>query len=253
MATRISVPVDVHLITLCIESFRMVSRQVQVGRASRTQTERVRDVREVPPGEDRDSLTRAFGLANQIWLPADIQFTLRSSSVERVDAPRNREEIDEQGFFRSGQSVSGPGRRQPAGREQVSGRRARWAGGGGARGVHREGARASRPGKGSRTRTRPSAQSRAPHAIGRGRLQHDVPVAAGGRPAHPAADRPGADVEPHEANRPGTVSAFRLIPAQYRRSRRYLLSLGAPRKMSESRMKFWPDGSIMTWILSLSF
>src|SRR2546426_4995687 len=57
MATRISVPVDVHLISLCIESFRMVSRQVQVGRASRTQMERVRDVREVPPGEDRDSLT----------------------------------------------------------------------------------------------------------------------------------------------------------------------------------------------------
>src|SRR3989454_11196934 len=84
MATRISVPVDAHLITLCIESFRMVSRQVQVGRTSRTQMERVRDVREVPPGGDRDSLTRAFGLANQIWLPADIQFTLRSSSVERV-------------------------------------------------------------------------------------------------------------------------------------------------------------------------
>jgi len=99
MATRISVPVDAHLITLCIESFRMVSRQVQVGRTSRTQMERVRDVREVPPGGDRDSLTRAFGLANQIWLPADIQFTLRSSSVERVDAPRNRDEIDEQGFF----------------------------------------------------------------------------------------------------------------------------------------------------------
>jgi hypothetical protein len=35
--------------------------------------------------EDRDSLARAF--------------TLRSSSVERVDAPQNREEIDEQGCF----------------------------------------------------------------------------------------------------------------------------------------------------------
>ena len=191
MATRISVPVDVHLITLCIESFRMVSRQVQVGRASRTQMERVRDVREVPPGEDRDSLTRAFVLANQIWLPADIQFTLRSSSVERVNAPRDREEIDEQGFFAL-------------------------ASGGGARGVHREVARVSGPGKGSRTRTRPSAQSRAPHAIGRGQLQPDVPVAAGGRPAHPAADRPGADVEPHEANRPSAVSAFRRIAAHSR-------------------------------------
>lgn len=33
----------------------------------------------------------------------------------------------------------------------------------------------------------------------------------------------------------------------------YLFSLGAPRKISESKMKFWPEGSIMTWILSLSF
>jgi len=83
-----------------------------------------------PPSEDRNSLTRAFGLAN-----------LRSSSVERVDAPPNREEIDEIG--------DGAG---PTGAQD-----------------------------------------------------------------------------------------------------RYLFSLGAPRKISESKMKFWPEGSIMTWILSLSF
>ena len=33
----------------------------------------------------------------------------------------------------------------------------------------------------------------------------------------------------------------------------YFFSLGAPRKISESKMKFWPEGSIITWILSLSF
>jgi hypothetical protein len=33
----------------------------------------------------------------------------------------------------------------------------------------------------------------------------------------------------------------------------YFFSRGAPRKRSESKMKFWPEGSIMTWILSLSF
>ena len=33
----------------------------------------------------------------------------------------------------------------------------------------------------------------------------------------------------------------------------YLFSLGVPRRISESKMKFWPEGSIMTWILSLSF
>jgi len=190
MATRISVPVDVHLITLCIESFRMVSRQVQVGRASRTQMERVRDVREVPPGEDRDSLTRAFVLANQIWLPADIQFTLRSSSVERVNAPRDREEIDEQGFFalasqfraRAGVSLLVVNKFQGA---ELGGQAAEALG----VCVHREVARVSGPGKGSRTRTRPSAQSRAPHAIGRGQLQSDVPVAAGGRPTQQQIDQ----------------------------------------------------------------
>jgi hypothetical protein len=36
MATTINVPVEVHLITLCIESFRSVPRQIQVGRTTRT-------------------------------------------------------------------------------------------------------------------------------------------------------------------------------------------------------------------------
>jgi hypothetical protein len=99
MATTINVPVEVHLITLCIESFRSVPRQVQVGRTTRTQMERVRDVREVPPGPDRDGLRPALDLANRIFLPADIQFTLRSSSAERVAAPDNLEEVNEQGFF----------------------------------------------------------------------------------------------------------------------------------------------------------
>jgi hypothetical protein len=99
MPARISVPIDVHLITLGIESFRVVSRQVRVGRDSRTQLERVRAVQEVPPGVDRGAMALAIEAANRIFLPADIQFALRSCTVERVAAPQNREEIDEAGFF----------------------------------------------------------------------------------------------------------------------------------------------------------
>lgn len=99
MPARINVPIDVHLITLGIERFRVVSRQVRVGRDTRTQLERVREVQDVPPGVDRSAVTLALDVANRIFLPADIQFTLRSCGVERVAAPQNRDEIDEGGFF----------------------------------------------------------------------------------------------------------------------------------------------------------
>ena len=99
MPPRINVPLDVHLITLSVESFRVVSREVRVGRDTRTQLERVREVREVPPGVDRGTMALAVEVANRIFLPADIQFAVRSCTAERVAAPQNREEIDEAGFF----------------------------------------------------------------------------------------------------------------------------------------------------------
>jgi len=99
MPAAINVPLDVHLVTLLIESFRVVSRQVQVGRTTRTQMERVRDVREVPPGVDRGTVAIALDAANRIFRPADIQFTIRSCTADRVNAPQNQEEINEQSFF----------------------------------------------------------------------------------------------------------------------------------------------------------
>jgi len=99
MPASISVPLDVHLVTLLVESFRVVPRQVQVGRTTRTQNERVRDVREVPPGVDRATVALAVETTNQIFRPADIQFTINSCTSDRVEAPQNQEEVNEQSFF----------------------------------------------------------------------------------------------------------------------------------------------------------
>lgn len=99
MTTHIEVPMDVHLLTLLVEEFRVVSKQVRVGRETRTQRERVRDVREVACGVDADLMTRAVDTVNRIFLPAGFRFTVHSCAVERVDAPRNSEEVNEEGFF----------------------------------------------------------------------------------------------------------------------------------------------------------
>ncbi|HEV8262569.1 MAG TPA: hypothetical protein VGQ19_17665, partial [Burkholderiales bacterium] len=99
MAAIITIPIDAHLITLCIESFEVVSRTIQVGRSTQTQRERVRSVREVGPRLDATGLDHAISTVNQVWTPADIVFNLRSTDFPRVNAPGNNEEVNEAGFF----------------------------------------------------------------------------------------------------------------------------------------------------------
>ena len=83
MAATITIPIDAHLITLCIESFEVVTRDIQVGRSTQTQRERVRRVREVGPRQDATGLEHAIGTVNRIWSPADIVFNLRSTGFPR--------------------------------------------------------------------------------------------------------------------------------------------------------------------------
>jgi hypothetical protein len=95
----VSVPIDAHLITLRIVTYRFVNRQIQVGRTTRTQRERVEDVREIPPRQDVEGTIRAVQAANLIWAPANISFTLRTTSAESAPAPNDAEAVDRNGFF----------------------------------------------------------------------------------------------------------------------------------------------------------
>ena len=95
----IKIPVDVHLITLCVTSYRIVERQIQVGRETRPRRERVTEVREILPGRDSENVNRAFTAANAVWNPVGIHFFVRTIANERTDMPNNAEVVDENGFL----------------------------------------------------------------------------------------------------------------------------------------------------------
>ncbi len=93
------IPVDAHCISLKVSTFRVQQVPVQVGRVTQVQTRRVEDVQLIAPRVTEAAVRRGFELANQIWLPADICFVLRSFSPASTAAPNNVEVVDDAGFF----------------------------------------------------------------------------------------------------------------------------------------------------------
>jgi len=93
------IPVDAHCISLKVSTFRVQQVPVQVGRVTQVQTRRVEDVQLIAPRLTEAAVRRGFELANQIWLPADICFVLRSFSPASTAAPNNVEVVDDAGFF----------------------------------------------------------------------------------------------------------------------------------------------------------
>jgi Matrixin len=99
MAETIRIPVDVFLVTLCIEGFEIREERVNVGREVQTRRRRHRVVRAVAPRHDQDSVAGVFQIVNQIWSQANIEFNRRSINSCRSAAPGNQEEVDQSGFF----------------------------------------------------------------------------------------------------------------------------------------------------------
>ena len=77
MAKTITIPVDVYLITLQIESYQVVEKKIAVGKSTQIQHERVKETRDIPPNQNDKTVMRAIDVANAIWAPADITFQLR--------------------------------------------------------------------------------------------------------------------------------------------------------------------------------
>ena len=113
MVTTISIPVDVHLITITVASSRIVTRTIQVGRGSQQRRERIPSTQEFPSGQTRQTINQLMTRANRIWAPAHISFTLESVTPHSIQAPGNREEVNVDGFlFLAGQ--------YPAARNKIS-------------------------------------------------------------------------------------------------------------------------------------
>lgn len=104
MTANISIPVDAHLITITVESSRIITRTIQVGRGFQQRRERIQSIREFSSAQTRQSIDQLMARANQIWSPANISFTLQRVTSHSIQAPGNREEVNEAGFvFLAGQ------------------------------------------------------------------------------------------------------------------------------------------------------
>jgi len=98
MAATIRIEVDVYLVTVRVEAYRIVEEQVRVGRGHQIRRVRRAVVDDLVPGYSRQDISRAFQAVNQIFTLADIQFGVRSLDAQRVRAPGNRAVVNEEGF-----------------------------------------------------------------------------------------------------------------------------------------------------------
>jgi hypothetical protein len=93
------IPVDAHLLTLTISTPQIVERPVRVGRETRMQRERIQRTREIQTQRSAASLTLSFMEVNKIFGAADIEFRLRNTTSESVEAPKGSEALDDGGFL----------------------------------------------------------------------------------------------------------------------------------------------------------
>jgi len=93
------IPVDAHLLTLTISTPEIVQRPVRVGRETRMQRERVMRTREIPTTRNAASLALSFKEVNKIFGAAEIEFRLRNTTTEPIEAPKGAEVLDDDGFF----------------------------------------------------------------------------------------------------------------------------------------------------------
>lgn len=93
------IPVDAHLLTLTISTPEIVERPVRVGRETRMQRERIQRKREIPTKRSAASLIPTLVEVNKIFGAADIEFRLRKTTPELVEAPNGSEALDDAGFL----------------------------------------------------------------------------------------------------------------------------------------------------------
>jgi len=95
----ITIPVDAHLLTLTITTYKIVERPVRVGRETRMQRERIEAKDEFPTRRSAASLRLSFMEANKSFAAAGIEFQLRNVSSESAEAPKGSDALDDEGFL----------------------------------------------------------------------------------------------------------------------------------------------------------
>src|SRR5882724_12728451 len=93
------IPVDAHLLTLTISTPEIVEHPVRVGRETHMQRERIQRTREVKTIRSAASLISSFKEVNKIFGAADIEFRLRHTTSDPVEAPKGSEDLDDEGFL----------------------------------------------------------------------------------------------------------------------------------------------------------
>jgi len=93
------IPVGAHLLTLTISTPEIVEHPVRVGRETHMQRERIQRTREIKTIRSAASLISSFKEVNKIFGAADMEFRLRHTTSDPVEAPNGSEDLDDEGFL----------------------------------------------------------------------------------------------------------------------------------------------------------
>jgi hypothetical protein len=86
-----------NLLTLTISTPEIVEHPVLVGRETHMQRERIQRTREIKTIRSAASLISSFKEVNKIFGAADIEFRLRYTTSDSVEAPKGSEDLDDEG------------------------------------------------------------------------------------------------------------------------------------------------------------
>jgi hypothetical protein len=93
------IPVDAHLLTLTISTSKIVERVVRQGHTSHVQHERIPCQQAFATNRNIASLAALLLEANKAFSAADIEFRLRNTTSDSVEAPKESEALDDEGFY----------------------------------------------------------------------------------------------------------------------------------------------------------
>lgn len=93
------IPVHAHFITLTISTPEIITRNIQVGRHTQVQHERVMRTREIPTTRTPAALRRSFREVNRIFGAADIEFQISKTTADHTEAPHGLEALNDEGFL----------------------------------------------------------------------------------------------------------------------------------------------------------
>jgi len=99
-ATSITIPVDVYLITILLESYAITTQNVRSGKTVQKRRTRVKKTQRIPPEVSNEHFLKGIKRANEIFQPASISFEVGQDACHTRETvfPGNADTVTKTGF-----------------------------------------------------------------------------------------------------------------------------------------------------------